>query len=67
MMHDAYNIKNICCAVFFGKWKQIITAGEEFNIVKFFGFKRSQFLAIPALVPNTTNCNTIQILSELLA
>lgn len=53
MMHDAYNIQNICCVVFFGKWKQIITAGEQFNIVTFFGFKRSRFLAIPVLTPNT--------------
>ena len=52
-MHDAYNIKNICCVVFFRKWKQIIIAGEEFNIVTFFGFKRSRFLAIPVLAPNT--------------
>lgn len=52
MMHNSYNIKNKCCAVFFGKWKQIIIAGEEFNIVTFFGFKRSQFLAIPVLVRN---------------
>ena len=44
---------NICCVVFFGKWKQIIIAGEEFNIVTFFGFKRSRFLAIPVLAPNT--------------
>jgi len=51
MMHDAYNIKNICCVVFFGKWKQTIIA-EVFNIVTFFGFKRSQFLAIPVLARN---------------
>jgi len=39
--------------VFFGKWKQIIIVGEEFNAVAFFGFKRSRFLAIPVLATNT--------------
>jgi hypothetical protein len=51
-MHDAY-VKNICCVVYFGKWKQIISAGEEFYIVAFFVFKRSRFLEISALAPNT--------------